>query len=88
MRCFVPDSTDDDTYNPRDVEEMSSSSDERPPAKSKVGAIWSPLPLFVTSPKYEFFSLFVFCPPTDLCPYSWANSTSRLFLLLRLLLLG
>ena len=34
-----PDSTDDDTYNPRDVEEISSSSDERPPAKSKVGAI-------------------------------------------------
>ena len=34
-----PDSTDDDTYNPRDVEEISSSSEERPPTKSKVGAI-------------------------------------------------
>ena len=34
-----PDSTDDDTYNPRDVKKISSSSEERPPAKSKVGAI-------------------------------------------------
>jgi len=34
-----PDSSDDETYNPRDVEEISSSSDDRAAAKNKVGAV-------------------------------------------------